>query len=163
MFSFKIGKLRSLASTNLFILALRLIQFFFGGVVMGIMAYYIDIQLKAGLKAPSPYVFSLVVALSALFTQIIYCFSFEMKKAFVWDVAVGIGFLLSFFWFLNFAGGYLSCGWSSFNPFGSDRCAQTRSVFILQIILAILWFLTGLLQAIDFIRARRYVAAKVEV
>lgn len=163
MINFKIGKLRALASTNLFILATRLVQFFFAGVVMGIMAYYIDQQRKEGLKASSPYVFSLFVTITAMLTQIIYCFNIQGNLFYLWDGALGVAFLLSFFWYLNFAGGYLTCKWTAFNPFGSDRCGQIRAVFIIQIILAILWFFTGTLQAIALFRSRRYVAAKAEV
>lgn len=158
----KNSRLRSLASTNLLILAIRLVQFFFAGVVLGIMAYYIDTQRSDGEKASSPYVFSLVVVITALLTQIIYCFNYQHRLFFLWDIAIAIAILLSFFWFLNSAQQYLECGWSSFNPFGSDRCSQTRSVFVMQIILAILWFLTGAIQAYDVWRARRSLEGRAE-
>lgn len=156
-------RLSELASTNLFVLALRLIQFFFSGVVLGIMAYYIDLQRKQGRSASSPFVFSLVVAIISMATQFLYCFSYEHNFFWLWDEGNAIAWLLAFFWLLNFVGGSLPCGWSSFNPFGSDRCAQTRSVLVIQIIMAVSWVVTGAFSAFKVWKHKGHHARKVEM
>lgn len=159
----KVTRLTSLASTNLFVLAIRLVQFFFSGVVLGVMAYYINLQLTSGYKASSPYIFVLVVAAFAMLTQFAYCFSYNHNLFFLWDWFLAVFWILSFFWLLNFVSDDLYCGWSSFNPFGGDRCAQTRSVLIIQIIETILWAITGAIQLYDTRRHRHEIAAKIEV
>lgn len=159
----KITKLTALASTNLFVLALRLVQFFFSGVVLGIMAYYINTQIQDGDSASSPYVFTLVVSAFAMLTQFMYCFSYQHRLFFLWDIFLAVFWILSFFWLLNYVNPNLTCKWGSFNPFGSDRCAQTRSVLVLQIVQTALWALSGAIQAYDVFRGKRYIATKVEV
>lgn len=153
-------RLKSLATANLFILAIRLVQVFFAGCVTGIMAYYIKLNTGSGEKAPSPFVFSLVVAVSAIVTQLIYCFSFYHRLTFLWDAAVGCGFIISMFWNLNYVSP-LSCKWGAFNPFGTDRCAQTRSVLVMQIILAIMWFITSFIGAFQLWRLSKAPAQKL--
>lgn len=159
----KFTKLTSLASTNLFVLAIRLVQIFFEGVVLGVIADYISIQLSEGLSASSPYVFTVVVSCFSILTQFAYCFSYQHKLFFMWDAVIAVFWIMSFFWLLNMVGDYLSCGWSSFNPFGADRCSQTRSVLIIQIVLTILWAITSAIQGFDVWRGKRIIAAKIEV
>lgn len=159
----KVTKLTALASTNLFVLAIRLVQFFFAGVVLGVMAYYIDTQLAAKTDASSPYIFALVVAAFSMFTQFAYCFSYQHKLFFLWDLFIGVFWILSFFWLLNFVSGSLTCGWGAFNPFGADKCAQTRAVLVIQIILTVLWIATAAIQAFDVWRNKRVIATKIEV
>lgn len=159
----KVTRLTALASTNLFVLAIRLVQFFFSGVVLGVMAYYIELQRDAGETPESPFIFTLAVSVFAILTQFIYCFSYQHRLYFLWDICIAIAILLSFFWLLNAVDDSLTCGWSSFNPFGSDRCAQTRSILIIQIVLAILWAITGLIQAYDVWRGKRILATKAEI
>ncbi|CAN6645834.1 hypothetical protein TRVA0_021S01244 [Trichomonascus vanleenenianus] len=157
-----IAKLKSLATTNLAVLCLRLVQFFFAGVEVGIMGYYIKLQLSNGDKASSPYIFVLVVGVFTMLTQFIYCFNYYHRMTFLWDAAVATGWLLSFFWLLNYVSP-LACGWSSFNPFGSDKCGQTRSVLTMEIILAVLWFFTAFLGLLDLFKARRKAKALGDV
>lgn len=159
----KVTRLTSLASTNLFVLAIRLVQFFFSGVVLGVMSYYINLQLTSGYKASSPFIFVLVVAAFAIFTQFGYCFSYNHRLFFLWDLFLAVFWILSFFWLLNSVSNDLYCGWGSFNPFGGDRCAQTRSVLIIQIVQTILWAITGFIQAYDTWRHPHEIAAKIEV
>ena len=161
----KVTRLTSLASTNLFVLALRLVQFFFSGVVLGVMAYYINMQIKAvpAEKASSPFIFVLVVATFSMMTQFMYCFSYQHRLFFLWDAALSVGWILSFFWLLNFVSSSLDYGWGAFNPFGSDRCSQTRSVLVIQIILCVLWAVTAAIQAYDVWRGKRVIATKIEV
>lgn len=160
-----ISSLSALASANLFVVAIRLVQFFFTGVVLGIMAYYIHLELSLKESASSPFCFTLVVAIVSMITQFAYCVWAEHRLLWLWDVCNGIGWLLSFFWLLNFVGSELTCSWKAFNPFGSDRCAQTRSVLVIQIIVAILWFLTGACQLYRVWRRRgeRFHEEKVEM
>lgn len=159
----KVTHLTSLASTNLFVLALRLVQFFFSGVVLGVMAYYISTQLSAGQDASSPFIFVLAVACFSMATQFAYCFSYQHKLFFLWDFFIAIFWILSFFWLLNSVSPSLTCGWGAFNPFGSDRCSQTRSVLVIQIILTVLWAVSGAIQAYDVWRGKRIIATKIEV
>lgn len=159
----KVTYLTALASTNLFVLAIRLVQFFFSGVVLGVIASYIDLQLKAGDDASSPYIFILTVAAISMATQFGYCFSYQHKLFFLWDLFLAVFWILSFFWLLNFVSGSLTCSWTAFNPFGSDKCAQTRSVLVIQIVLTLLWTITGLIQAYDVHRGKRVYATKIEV
>lgn len=153
----KVVYVRSLATTNLFVLAIRLVQVFFAGVILGIMAYYISLLSKDKAYIPSSFTFSLVVPVFAIVTQFVYCFKFDHYLYFIWDLAIGLGFLISFFWLHDYVRDQLTCGWGSFNPFGSDRCAQTRSVFVMQIILAVLWAATSVLQAFAVWRAKRQI------
>ena len=146
--------MKSLATTNLAILSLRLIQFFFAGVVVGIMGFFIKQQIIVGLLASSPYIFVLVVGVVTMLTQFIYCFSVRLLLAFAWDGALATGWLISFFWLLNFVQP-LPCGWNAFNPFGSSQCGQTRSVLVIQIVLAILWYLTAVVGLFDYVKASR--------
>lgn len=161
----KFSQLSALASTNLFVLALRLVQFFFSGVVLGVLAYYIDIQRSNHEKSSSPYVFSLVVATISMLTQFLYCFTYEHQLYFLWDLCNAVGWLLAFFWLLDFVGDGLTCGWGAFNPFGGDRCSQTRSVLVMQIIVAVMWFVTSGVQAYKVWKHRghKMVSEKIEV
>lgn len=148
------AKLRSLATVNLAILAIRLIQFFFAGMILGLMGYFIHQELKAGKSATSPYCFVLVVAIVTIITHFVYCFSFYHKLTFLWDLALATGWLISFFWVLNYVQP-LPCTWSAFNPFGSDHCAQVRAVLIIQIVISVLWYITGAIGLIYMIRISR--------
>ncbi|VVT51597.1 uncharacterized protein SAPINGB_P003149 [Magnusiomyces paraingens] len=149
--------IRSLATINLFVLAIRLVQIFFAGVILGIMAYYLNILHNDKTHIPSSFIFALVVPVFAILTQFIYCFRFEHHLYFLWDLAIGLGFLISFFWFHDTVSDQLSCGWGAFNPFGSDRCAQTRSVFVMEIILTVLWIATAAIQAFGIWRTKRQI------
>jgi hypothetical protein len=148
------AKLRSLATVNLAILAIRLIQFFFAGMVMGLMAFFIQQEIKAGQDASSPYCFVLVVAVVTIITHFIYCFSFYHKLTFLWDLALATGWLISFFWVLNFVQP-LPCSWSAFNPFGEDHCSQQRAVLVIQIVISVLWYITGAIGLTSLIRINR--------
>lgn len=147
-------KFKSLASTNLAVLALRLVQFFFAGMEVGLMGYFIKDQTSAGKSASSPYCFVTVVGVITMLTQFIYCFNIYHVHLFLWDACLATAWLLSFFWLLN-AESPISCSWSAFNPFGSDHCGQIRAVLVIQIVLAVLWYLTALLGLWTLIKARR--------
>lgn len=151
----KVVYIRSLATINLFVLAIRLVQVFFAGCVLGIMAYYISLLNQQSAHVPYSFTFALVVPCFAILTQFIYCFRFNHKLYFIWDFCIGIGFLLSFFWFFDGVRGSLSCSWGAFNPFGTDRCAQTRSVFVMQIILTVLWMVTSIITVFADWRSKR--------
>lgn len=148
------AKLRSLATVNLAVLAIRLIQFFFAGMELGLMAYFIQQELSVGDEASSPYCFVLVIAVVNIITHFIYCFSFYHKLTFLWDLAIATGWLISFFWMLNYVQP-LSCGWSAFNPFGDDHCSQQRAVLVIQIVISVLWYLTGLIGLVELIKYNR--------
>lgn len=135
-------KLKSLATTNLAVLCLRLVQFFFAGMEVGLMGYFIKNQLAEDKDPSSPYVFVLVVGVFTMITQFVYCFAFYHSYVWLWDVAVGTGWIISFFWLLN-AANPIPCDWSAFNPFGSSHCGQVRAVLVIQIVLACLWYLTA--------------------
>lgn len=148
------GVIRTLATTNLIILILRLVQVFFAGIVLGIMANFIKDQKNNGDSASSPYVFDLVVATASILTQIIYCFNFYHRLVCLWDICLAVGWLLSMFWLLN-KENPISCSWSAFNPFGTNSCGQIRGVLISQIVEAVVWFITGAVGVIAIIRANR--------
>lgn len=133
----------SFTTSNAFILLIRFVQLFFGGVILGIMAYYINLQRLAHQRVLRAYTFALTSAVMALATQLLYCIDYEHTLFFVWDLAVGLGYLIAMFWLLDTTEPYLWCKWSSFNPFGADRCAQTRSVLVMQIIETCLWCATA--------------------
>lgn len=154
---------RRLTTVNLFVFVIRLVQSFFAGVVTGIMAYYIHLLKLAHQTVPAHFIFALVVPVFALTTQIIYCLEYEHNLYFLWDLCTAIGFLLSFFWFYDGVRSTLTCGWGAFNPFGADRCAQTRSVLVMQIILASLWLCTALMGAYSRIRNKKELIAKLDV
>lgn len=154
---------RRLTTVNLFIFAIRLVQVFFEGVIVGILSYYVTLFRQSGQHVPSHFTFSLVVGVFAILTQVIYCFNYEHKLYFLWDLGTCVGFVVSFFWFYDGVEGSLTCKWGAFNPFGADRCAQTRSVFVMQIILASLWFFTALMGGYANWRARKELVAKVDV
>lgn len=156
-----IARLKSFATTNLAILALRLIQFFFAGVEVGVVAYWIKTQRDNGMDASSPYVFTLVVGVGTIVTQFIYCFNTTHRLLFLWDVCIGVAWILAFFWMLNFVSP-LSCAWSAFNPFGADHCGQVRAELVLQIVLCVLWFLTGLIGFVSLFRRPRATELVVE-
>lgn len=152
------AKLKSLASTNLFILALRLVQFFFAGMEVGLMGFYIKSEIDVGESASSPFVFVLVIGVVVMMTQFAYCFTFTHPHLYFWDMALATAWIVSFFWLLNFEQPTLNCSWSAFNPFGADHCGQTRAVLIIQIVLGCLWYLTagiGLFTLFQNSRARK--------
>lgn len=155
--------IRKITTVNLFIFVVRLVQIFFEGVTVGILAYFIQLFHQNNQRVPSHFVFSLVAGVFAILTQIIYCFRYEHKLYFLWDLGVAVGFVVSFFWFYDGVGGQLTCKWGSFNPFTADRCVQTRSVFIMQIILAVLWLFTSLMGALANWRSKKELIAKVDV
>lgn len=148
----KPGMMQSLASTNLAVLMLRLMQFFFAGMITGIMAYFIKNQHKAGMTASSPYVFVLVVGVTTMFTQFVYCISLQILVLFFWDAAIATGWIVSMFWLLNFENP-MPCGWNAFNPFGSSQCGQIRAVLAFQIVSACLWYLSALVGAYNWYSA----------
>jgi hypothetical protein len=156
-----VARLRSLATTNLAVLVLRLIQFFFAGMEVGIIAYWIKTQRANGLDASSPYVFTLVVGVGTMLTQFLYCFDRTHRLLCLWDVCIGVAWILSFFWLLNFVSP-LSCAWSAFNPFGTDHCGQVRAVLVIQIVLCVLWLLTALIGLVGLFRGPRGEAIVLE-
>lgn len=151
----KVKVIRSLATVNLFVLSIRLVQIFFEGVVLGIMAYYIQLLNDANSSIPSSFTFLLVACVFAIITQFIYCFKYTHNLYFLWDFAIALGFLIGFFWLYDYVKDTLPCGWGAFNPFGSDRCAQTRSVLVICIILACLWLGTSIINAFSVWKKKR--------
>ncbi|VVT50634.1 uncharacterized protein SAPINGB_P002829 [Magnusiomyces paraingens] len=139
----KIRRVESLATSNILLILVRFSQIFFAGVILGIMASYIKTQRKAHETVYRSYVFALCVPVFSLTTQIIYCLEYERILYFLWDFAIGLGYLVSMFWLYDKVEDYLICRWGSFNPFGSDWCPQTRSVIVAQIIQASLWAATA--------------------
>lgn len=137
-------KLKSLATTNLAVLCLRLVQFFFAGMEVGLMGYFIKNQLEDGKDASSPCVFILVVGVFTMITQFTYCFAFYHSYVWLWDAAIATGWLISFFWYYNFVKP-IDCEWKAFNPFGADHCGQIRAVLVIQLVIACLWYLTAAL------------------
>lgn len=155
--------IRKLTTVNLFIFAIRLVQIFFEGVVVGILSYYSNLFRISQSKVPSHFIFALVVSVFAILTQFIYCFNYEHKLYFLWDLCVAVGFVVSFFWLYDGVESSLTCKWGAFNPFGSDRCAQTRSVFVMEIILAVLWLVTAVVGGFANWRAKKELVAKIDV
>lgn len=148
----KPGLVQSLASTNLAVLMLRLMQFFFAGVVTGIMAYFIKTQKNAGTSPANSYTFSLVVGVTTMFTQFLYCANLQLLVLFFWDAAIATGWILAMFWLRDYESP-LPCAWSAFNPFGSSHCGQVRAVMAFQIVSGCLWYLSAAVGAFNWYSA----------
>lgn len=154
-------KFNHLATTNIFVLAIRLVQIFFSGCILGIMAYYISQQNSRKEKVPRSFVFSLIVPIFSILTQFNYILDYNYYLFFLWDFAISMGYLISFFWLFDKVEDYLPCKWGAFNPFGTDRCAQTRSVLVMQIIETVLWFTTAVFAAFQVYRTKKTMTEKV--
>jgi hypothetical protein len=154
MVSLNIVKVKSLATTNLLILIFRLVQFFFAGVVCGIVAWYIHQQTTPTGSASSPYVFSIIVAIATILTQFIYCIDFSHRLVFLWDLVLGYTWIMAFVWLLD-SSRPLPCGWSAFDPFGNAGCGKIRGVLIFQIVLACMWIITAIVGFVALIQHKR--------
>lgn len=156
----KLRTIKSLATVNLFVLAVRLVQLFFAGVILGIMAYFINLENQAKSRVTRSFIFSLVTPIFSIITQFNYLIDYDYFLFFVWDFAICLGYLISFFWLYDTVQDYLTCKWGSFNPFGNDRCAQVRSVMVMQIIESVLWLTTSVIAGYDVWRAKRLIKKK---
>lgn len=148
------AKFKSLTNINLLILAIRLVQFFFAGMEVGLMGYYIKQELDGGDEASSPFCFMLVVGVMTMIMQFVYCFEFYLEHMFLLDLTVATFWIISFFWMLNYLNP-LPCGWGAFNPFGSNHCGQSRAVLIIAIVLSVMWYGTAAMGVFNFFKRKK--------